>query len=52
MKIGMSLTTSYSVQRDSRELVTSLIEQVELIAGLGFDSLSLGDHHLTNDHYI
>jgi alkanesulfonate monooxygenase SsuD/methylene tetrahydromethanopterin reductase-like flavin-dependent oxidoreductase (luciferase family) len=52
MKIGMSLTTSYSIQRDSRELVTSLIEQVELMAALGFDSLSLGDHHLTNDHYV
>ena len=22
------------------------------MAGLGFDSLSLGDHHLTNDHYV
>ena len=52
MKIGMSLTTSYSVQRDSRDLVASLVEQVELMAGLGFDSLSMGDHHLTNDHYI
>ena len=52
MKIGMSLTTSYSVQRDSAELVASLTDQVKLMAGLGFDSLSLGDHHLTNDHYI
>ena len=32
--------------------MASLVEQVELMAGLGFDSLSLGDHHLTNDHYI
>ena len=52
MRIGMSLTTSYSVQRNSADLVSSLVDQVTLMAGLGFDSLSLGDHHLTNDHYI
>jgi alkanesulfonate monooxygenase SsuD/methylene tetrahydromethanopterin reductase-like flavin-dependent oxidoreductase (luciferase family) len=52
MKIGMSLTTSYSIQRDSAELLASLVGQVKLMADLGFDSLSLGDHHLTHDHYI
>ena len=52
MKIGMSLTTSYSIQRDSAELLASLVDQVKLMADLGFDSLSLGDHHLTHDHYI
>ena len=45
MKIGMSLTSSYSIDRDSRELTENLVEQVELMAELGFDSLSLGDHH-------
>lgn len=52
MKIGMSLTSSYSVTRDSRELMENLVGQVELMAELGFDSLSLGDHHLTKDHYL
>ena len=52
MKIGMSLTSSYSINRDSRELLENLIEQVELMTELGFDSLSLGDHHLTSDHYL
>ena len=52
MKIGMSLTSSYSISRDSRELLENMIEQVELMAELGFDSLSLGDHHLTRDHYL
>lgn len=52
MKIGMSLTSSYSIDRDSRELLESLVEQVELMAELGFDSLSLGDHHLTPNHYL
>ena len=47
MKIGMSLTSSYSINRDSRELLENIVEQVELMAELGFDSLSLGDHHLT-----
>ncbi|MCH7800778.1 MAG: LLM class flavin-dependent oxidoreductase [Chloroflexi bacterium] len=52
MKIGMSLTTSYSSSRDSRELMENLIEQVKLMADLSFDSLSLGDHHVTSDHYF
>ena len=52
MKIGMSLTSSYSIDRDSRELTENLVEQVELMAELGFDSLSLGDHHLTQNHYL
>ena len=52
MKIGMSLTSSYSIERDSSELLASLTDQVKLMADLGFDSLSLGDHHLTHDHYI
>jgi alkanesulfonate monooxygenase SsuD/methylene tetrahydromethanopterin reductase-like flavin-dependent oxidoreductase (luciferase family) len=29
-----------------------LIERVETMAELGFDSLSLGDHHVTRDHYF
>ena len=52
MKIGMSLTTSYSSSRDSTELMQNLIEQVKLMADLSFDSLSLGDHHVTSDHYF
>ena len=52
MKIGMSLTSSYPINRDSRELLENMVEQVELMAELGFDSLSLGDHHLTQDHYL
>jgi alkanesulfonate monooxygenase SsuD/methylene tetrahydromethanopterin reductase-like flavin-dependent oxidoreductase (luciferase family) len=30
----------------------NLVERVELMAELGFDSLSLGDHHVTRDHYF
>jgi len=30
----------------------NLIARVELMAELGFDSLSLGDHHVTHDHYF
>ncbi|HIN04800.1 MAG TPA: LLM class flavin-dependent oxidoreductase, partial [Dehalococcoidia bacterium] len=52
MKIGMSLTSGYSTDRDSQELMKNLIEQVELMAQLGFDSVSLGDHHLTQNHYL
>jgi alkanesulfonate monooxygenase SsuD/methylene tetrahydromethanopterin reductase-like flavin-dependent oxidoreductase (luciferase family) len=52
MRVGMSLTTSYSRNRDPKELMHGLIEQVELMAELGFDSLSLGDHHVTRDNYF
>jgi alkanesulfonate monooxygenase SsuD/methylene tetrahydromethanopterin reductase-like flavin-dependent oxidoreductase (luciferase family) len=52
MRIGMSLTTHYSRRHDSRTLLESLIAQVELMAELGFASLSFGDHHLTQDHYF
>ncbi|ETW99756.1 MAG: hypothetical protein ETSY1_13855 [Candidatus Entotheonella factor] len=52
MRIGMSLTSSYSRQDDSKQLMDNLIDRVELMAELNFDSLSLGDHHITRDHYF
>lgn len=52
MKIGMSLTSGFPINRDSRELLESMVEQVELMAQLGFDSISLGDHHITQNHYL
>lgn len=52
MRIGMSLTSSYSRHDDSKTLMDNLIARVELMAELGFDSLSLGDHHITHDHYF
>ena len=52
MRIGMSLTSSYSRQDDSKQIMDDLIARVELMAELGFDSLSLGDHHVTRDHYL
>jgi alkanesulfonate monooxygenase SsuD/methylene tetrahydromethanopterin reductase-like flavin-dependent oxidoreductase (luciferase family) len=52
MRIGMSLTTSYPRRDDSRTSIKNLMARVELMAELDFDSLSLGDHHLTRDHYF
>ena len=52
MKIGMSLTTSYSRDRDSKDLMANLTEQVKLMSDLVFDSLSLGDHHVTQVQYF
>lgn len=52
MRIGMSLTSSYPRSGDSKTLMDHLIARVELMAELGFDSLSLGDHHVTRDHYF
>ena len=52
MQIGMSLTTSYAIERDPRALMDGLTEQVKAMARLGFASLSLGDHHVTKSHYF
>ena len=52
MQIGMSLTTSYAIDRDPKSLMDSLTEQVKAMAELGFASLSLGDHHVTRNHYF
>lgn len=52
MKISMSLTSSYPVDQDSAQIMANLIEEVRLMAQLGFDSFSLGDHHLTSNHYL
>lgn len=52
MKIGMSLTSSYPVGLDSTVIMKNLVEEVRLMAQLGFDSFSLGDHHLTDNNYI
>ena len=52
MQIGMSLTTSYAIERDPAELMDNLTEQVKTMAELGFASLSLGDHHVTRNNYF
>ena len=52
MRIGMSLTSSYPRSGSSKELVDNIIAQVDLMAELGFASVSLGDHHVTRDHYV
>ncbi len=52
MRIGMSLTSSYPRHVNSQALMQDLIGRVELMAELGFASLSLGDHHVTRHHYF
>ena len=52
MQIGMSLTTSYGIERDPKALMDGLTEQVKAMADFGFASLSLGDHHVTRNNYF
>ena len=52
MQIGMSLTTSYDIDRDPGTLLDGLTAQVKAMAELGFASLSLGDHHVTRNNYF
>ncbi|MYE54066.1 MAG: LLM class flavin-dependent oxidoreductase [Chloroflexi bacterium] len=52
MQIGMSLTTSYGIERDPKTLMDGLTQQVKAMAAFGFASLSLGDHHVTRNNYF
>ncbi len=52
MRIGMSPTTSHPRSDSSKGLYDNLQAQVELMAELGFASLSMGDHHITRDNYL
>jgi alkanesulfonate monooxygenase SsuD/methylene tetrahydromethanopterin reductase-like flavin-dependent oxidoreductase (luciferase family) len=52
MRVGMSLTSSYPRQGSSKSLLDNLSAQVQLMAELGFASLSLGDHHITREYYF
>jgi alkanesulfonate monooxygenase SsuD/methylene tetrahydromethanopterin reductase-like flavin-dependent oxidoreductase (luciferase family) len=52
MRIGMSLTSQYPKNGSSKDIFDQLVAQVELMAELGFDSLSFGDHHVTRDYYF
>lgn len=52
MRIGMSLTSAYALNGNSRGIFDNLTAQVTLMAELGFASLSLGDHHITKDYYL
>jgi alkanesulfonate monooxygenase SsuD/methylene tetrahydromethanopterin reductase-like flavin-dependent oxidoreductase (luciferase family) len=52
MRIGMSLTSQYPMHSNNQETFQNLAAQVQLMAELGFDSLSLGDHHVTREPYL
>ncbi len=52
MRIGMSPTTSHPLDGSSKALFDNLQAQVELMAELGFASISIGDHHVTRDNYL
>ena len=50
--VSTPVSSGYSRHDSSKESMDNLIERVESMAALGFDSLSLGDHHVTRDHYF
>jgi alkanesulfonate monooxygenase SsuD/methylene tetrahydromethanopterin reductase-like flavin-dependent oxidoreductase (luciferase family) len=52
MRIGMSPTTAHPRDGSSKVLFDNLQAQVELMAELGFASISIGDHHITRDYYL
>lgn len=52
MKIGVSLTTSFSPSLDGAAVGRQLIERARTIREVGLDSLFVGDHHNTPGHYF
>src|SRR5262249_52652964 len=52
MRIGISPNTSHPPSDRSKALYDNLQAQVELMAELGFASISIGDHHITRDNYL
>ncbi len=47
LKLGIYLNSQYPVEEDAATRLTDLVEQVKLAESLGFDSIWLGEHHLT-----
>lgn len=52
MKIGVSLTTSFTSTLDARTVGRQLVERARAIRAAGLDSLFVGDHHNTAGHYF
>lgn len=52
MQIGVSLTTAYPRALDPRMVARQLVERAAAIRAAGLDSLFVGDHHITADHYF
>lgn len=52
MRLGVSLTTSLSRSLDARTAGRMLIERATAIRAAGLDSLFVGDHHATPNHYF
>jgi alkanesulfonate monooxygenase SsuD/methylene tetrahydromethanopterin reductase-like flavin-dependent oxidoreductase (luciferase family) len=51
MKIGLSLTTSYSRDEPAVERFRQLVQQVEAARNHGFHSVWVGDHHVMPQVY-
>jgi alkanesulfonate monooxygenase SsuD/methylene tetrahydromethanopterin reductase-like flavin-dependent oxidoreductase (luciferase family) len=52
LKVGVSLTTSFSRSIPAREVGRMLIERAAAIRDAGLDSVFVGDHHNTPGHYF
>ncbi|MGD9890542.1 MAG: LLM class flavin-dependent oxidoreductase [Dehalococcoidia bacterium] len=52
MQIGVSLTTSFPRSLGAREVGRQLVERAATIRAAGLDSLFVGDHHATPEHYF
>lgn len=52
MRLGVSLTTSFSLSLDGQTVGRMLVARAAAIRAAGLDSIFVGDHHATPGHYF
>ncbi|MBI3302455.1 MAG: LLM class flavin-dependent oxidoreductase [Deltaproteobacteria bacterium] len=52
VRFGISLTTAHPRSADPRQCVRELLERVQVARDVGFHSIWVGDHHVTQHHYL
>lgn len=52
VRFGLSLTTAHPQSADPQQCVRDLLERVQLARDVGFHSIWVGDHHITQHHYL
>ena len=52
VRFGLSLTTAHPATADPRQCVRNVLERVEVARAVGFQSVWVGDHHVTPHHYL
>jgi alkanesulfonate monooxygenase SsuD/methylene tetrahydromethanopterin reductase-like flavin-dependent oxidoreductase (luciferase family) len=52
VRFGLSLTTAHPQSADPQQCVRDLLERVQVARDVGLHSIWVGDHHITQHHYL